>query len=183
VFDWTGAFVIVAVAAGAWRYGAARNARWSTLAGRLPATKVADLAEGKQVKVVGVIEPQQTMPAPLTQRPCVGWTIRSVAADGGWVLDRIARSGGCDFWLRDDDGGRVKVHGSRAALVVAGNHAISAARERGLVQREALFAPGDRITIVGMVRSELDPGGVSMYREAPTRLVLDGIPLWLLPAS
>ena len=34
-----------------------------------------------------------------------------------------------------------------------------------------------------MVRRELDPGGVSMYREAPTRLVLDGIPLWLLPAS
>jgi hypothetical protein len=178
-----GAFVIVAVAAGAWRYGAARGARWSTLVARLPATKVADLVEGKQVKLVGVVEGNQTMPAPLTQRPCVGWTIRSVAADGGWVLDRIARSGACDFWVRDDDGGRVRVHGSRAALVVAGAHAVSAARERGVVQREALFAPGDRVTIVGMVRSELDPGGVTMYREAPTRLVLDGIPLWLLPAS
>ena len=178
-----GAFVIVAVAAGAWRYGAARGSRWSTLIARLPTTKVADLVEGKQAKVVGVVEERETMPAPLTQRPCVGWTIRSVAADGGWVLDRIARSGACDFWLRDDDGGRVRVHGSRAALVVAGGHAVSAARERGIVQREALFAPGDRVTIIGMVASELDPGGVSLYREAPMRLVLDGIPLWLLPES
>ncbi|HWE29154.1 MAG TPA: hypothetical protein VHB97_14195, partial [Polyangia bacterium] len=70
-----------------------------------------------------------------------------------------------------------------AALVVAAGNAISAARERGVVQREALVVPGDRISVIGMVRRELDPGGVSLYREAPTRLVLDGIPLWLLPAS
>ncbi|HEX8953925.1 MAG TPA: hypothetical protein VF945_18840 [Polyangia bacterium] len=183
MFDWMGAVVIVAVAGAAWRYGAARSARWSQLAARLPATRITELAEGTQVKVVGVIEERDTMAAPLTQRRCVAWTIRAVAADGGWVLDRIARSGACDFWLRDDDGNRVKVHGTRAALVVAAGHAISAARERGVVQREALFVPGDRIAVVGMVRSELDPGGVSMYREAPTRLVLDGIPLWLLPAS
>jgi hypothetical protein len=178
-----GAFVIVAVAASAWRYGAARASRWSMLAARLPVTAVADLAEGKQAKVVGVIEATETMPAPLTQRPCVGWTIRAIAADGGWVLDRVARSGACDFWLRDEAGGRVLVHGGRAALVIASGSAVSAARERGIVQREALFAPGDRVTIIGMVTRELDPGGVTMYREAPTRLTLDGIPLWLLPPS
>ena len=75
------------------------------------------------------------------------------------------------------------VRGERAALVVATGNAMSAAREAGVVQREALLVPGDRIAVVGMVRRELDPGGVTMYREAPTRLVLDGIPLWLLPAS
>ncbi len=178
-----GAFVIVAVAGAAWRFGAARTSRWASIAARLPATRVAELAEGKQVKVVGVVEERETIPAPLTQRPCVGWTIRAVAADGGWVLDRIARSGACDFWLRDEDGGRVLVHGGRAALVVASGGAVSAAREGGVVQREALFVPGDRLAIIGMVRRELDPGGVSLYRDAPTRLVLDGIPLWLLPAG
>ena len=178
-----GAFVIAAVAGVAWRYGAARTARWSAIAARLPATRVADLAEGKQVKVVGVIEERETLVAPLTQRPCVAWTVRAVAANGGWVLDRIARSGAGDFWVRDDDGGRVLVHGARAALVVATGAAVSAAREHGVVQREALFVPGDRIAVVGMVQRELDPGGVTMYREPPTRLVLDGIPLWLLPAS
>jgi len=178
-----GAFVFVAVAGMAWRYGAARGARWSSLAARLPVTRIEDLAEGKQVKVVGVVEERDTMPAPLTRRPCVGWTVRAVAADGGWVLDRIARSGACDFWLRDDEGGRVRVHGGRAALVVASGNAVSAARERGVVQREALMVPGDRVAVIGMVRRELDPGGTTMYREAPTRLVLDGIPLWLLPAS
>lgn len=183
MFDWMGAVVIVAVAGAAWRYGAARTARWSAIAARLPETRIPDLAEGKHVKVVGVIEERDTITAPLTRRPCVAWTVRAVAADGGWVLDRIARSGACDFWLRDDDGNRVKVHGTRAALVVATGNAISAARERGVVQREALFVPGERIAVVGMVRSELDPGGITMYREAPTRLVLDGIPLWLLPAS
>ena len=183
MFDWMGALVIVAVAGAAWRYGAARSARWSALAARLPETRIPDLAEGRQVKVVGFVEDKELTTAPLTGRPCVAWTIRAVAADGGWVLDRIARSGACDFWLRDDDGHRVKVHGTRAALVVAGGNAVSAARERGVVQREALFVPGDRIAVVGMVRRELDPGGVSMYREAPTRLTLDGIPLWLLPTS
>jgi len=183
MFDWMGAVVIVAVAGAAWRFGSARAARWSAIAARLPETPVADLAEGRHVKVVGVVEERDTITAPLTGRPCVAWTVRSVAADGGWVLDRIARSGACDFWLRDDAGGRVKVHGARAALVVATGNAISAARESGMVQREALFVPGERIAVVGMVRRELDPGGVSMYREAPTRLVLDGIPLWLLPAS
>lgn len=178
-----GAFVIVSVGWAAWRYGAVRSARWSAIAARLPETRVADLVEGKQVKVVGVVEERDTMAAPLTQRPCVAWTIRSVAADGGWVLDRIARSAAVDFWLRDDDGGRVLVHGARAALVVATGNAISAAREAGVVQREALLVPGDRIAVVGMVQRELDPAGVTMYREAPTRLVLDGIPLWLLPAS
>ncbi|HXU72691.1 MAG TPA: hypothetical protein VN947_25390 [Polyangia bacterium] len=183
MFDWMGAFVIAAVAGVAWRYGAARTARWSSIAARLPETRIGDLAEGAQVKVVGVVEDRETMPAPLTQRPCVGWTIRSVAADGGWVLDRIARSGACDFWLRDDAGGRVQVRGGRAALVVATANAVSAARVEGMVQREALFVPGDRIAVIGMVRRELDPTGVTMYREAPTRLVLDGIPLWLLPVS
>jgi hypothetical protein len=77
----------------------------------------------------------------------------------------------------------VLVRGTRAALVVATGNAISAARERGIVQREALVVPGDRIAVIGMVQRELDPGGTSMYREAPTRLVLDGIPLWLLPGS
>jgi hypothetical protein len=183
VFDWMGAFVIAAVAGVAWRYGAARSAQWSAIAARLPATRVGDLAEGKQVKVVGFVEDFDTIPAPLTQRPCVGWTVRAVNARGGWVLDRIARSGACDFWLRDDDGGRVRVHGGRAALVVATGNAVSAAREEGIVQREALVVPGDRVAVIAMVRRELDPGGTSMYREAPTRLVLDGIPLWLLPAS
>lgn len=178
-----GAFVIVAVAGAAWRYGAARTARWSSIAARLPETRIGDLAEGRQVKVVGVIEDRDTTAAPLTQRPCVGWTIRAVAANGAWVLDCIARSGACDFWLRDADGARVQVRGARAALVVATGNAVSAAREQGVVQREALFVPGDRVAVVGMVRRELDPGGVTMYREAPTRLVLDGIPLWLLPAS
>ena len=178
-----GAFVIVAVAGVAWRYGAARTARWSSIAARLPETRIGDLAEGAQVKVVGVVEDRETIPAPLTQRPCVGWTVRAVAADGGWVLDRISRSGACDFWLRDADGARVKVRGGRAVLVVATGNAVSAARESGVVQREALFVPGDRVAVIGMVRRELDPGGVTMYREAPTRLVLDGIPLWLLPVS
>ena len=178
-----GAFVLAAVAGAAWRYGAARTARWSSIAARLPATPIGELAEGRQVKVVGVVEDRDTIPAPLTQRPCVGWTIRTVAADGGWVLDRIARSGACDFWLRDDSGGRVRVHGARAGLVIAIGNAVSAARERGMVQREALLVPGDRVAVIAMVRRELDPGGVSMYRDAPTRLVLDGIPLWLLPAS
>ena len=56
-----GAFVIVAVAGAAWRFGAARTSRWASIAARLPATRVAELAEGKQVKVVGVVEERETI--------------------------------------------------------------------------------------------------------------------------
>ena len=178
-----GALVIAAVAGFAWRYGAARNAQWANVAGRLPATRVEALAEGAQVKVVGTVEERDTIPAPLTGRLCVGWTVRAVNASGGGVLDRIARSGACDFWLRDDDGGRVLVRGVRAALVVTSTNAISAAREANLVMRESLLVPGDRVAVIGMVRRELNPSGIALYREPPTQLVLDGIPLWLLPAS
>lgn len=180
MFDLVGAFVMAAIGAGVWRAASQRRA-WARALARLPATRAADLVEGRQTKVVGVVEPGPTMPAPLTARPCVGWTIRAVAASGGGVYEGIRRSGACDFVLRDDDGGRVPVRAGRAALVIAGADPISAAREGGVVQRESLLRPGDRVTVVGMVQRELDPGGVAIYREAPTRLVLDGIPLWVLP--
>jgi hypothetical protein len=183
VFDWSGAIVLGMIFGGVVRY-ALRARSWTDVLARLPETRVAELAEGKQTKVTGVIEAPTTITAPLTGRPCVGWTVRSVGVDAAWVVDRVARFGACDFWLRDADGGRVLVHGTRAALVLANASGISAARdERGLVQREAIFAPGDRVTVVGMVRRELDPGGVAMYREAPTRLSLDGIPLWIVPVD
>jgi hypothetical protein len=103
-----------------------------------------------------------------------------VAASAGNVVGRPLRSGACSFVVRDADGGRVTVRGERAALVLVDGGAISAARIGGVVQREAIVCAGDEVTVVGMVRRELDPGGTSLYREPPTRLVLDGIPLWIL---
>jgi hypothetical protein len=182
VVDFVGAFIMLAIASGVWRSAAQRRA-WSSAVARMPACRGADLVEGRQVKLVGVVEAAQTIAAPLTGRPCVGWTIRAVVAAGGAVHAGVRRSGACDFVVRDDEGVRVPVRGVRAALCVANGEPISAAREDGVVQRESLLRPGDRVAIVGLVRRELDPGGVAMYRDAPTRLVLDGIPLWILPAK
>jgi hypothetical protein len=178
-----GAFVMVAIGAGVWR--AATGLRsWSRALARLPETRAADLEEGRQVKVVGVIAEGRTVAAPLTQRPCVGFSVRAIGTgrhEAGNVLSgRVLRSGACQFMLRDPDDGTVLVHGERAAMVLADGAAISAARINGVVQREAVLRVGDEVTVVGMVQRELDPGRVSMYREPPTRLVLDGIPLWIL---
>src|SRR5262245_45138203 len=130
------------IVGGVVRY-ALRGRAWSDVLDALPETRVADLAEGKQTKITGVIESTTTVAAPLTGRPCVGFTVRSVGVDAAWVVDRVARSGACDFWLIDDAGARVKVHGTRAALVLATAAGISAARdERGLVQRESILVAG-----------------------------------------
>jgi hypothetical protein len=184
VFDWMGAFVMVAIGVGVWR-ATTRGRSWARAVERLPATAVRDLAEGRQVKVVGVVEPGATVAAPLTQRPCVGWTVRAVRVNEGlWVVGRTDRSGACDFVLRDAAGDRVWVRGRRASLVLTDGSPISAGRDQAAgVLRESILEPGAMVTVVGMVRRELDPGGVSIYREAPTRLALDGIPLWILPAD
>ena len=172
MFDWMGAFVMVAIGAGVWRAAAAR--RWLSALERLPVTPANELVEGRRAKVIGVVETAQSTAAPLTQRPCVGWTVRAVQTG------RIMRSGACRFTLRDDDGDAVLVHAERAAMVLAENDGVSAARVEGLVHRESIVCAGDVVTVVGMVRRELDPSRPSMYREPPTRLVLDGIPLYVV---
>jgi hypothetical protein len=178
MFDWVGAFVMAAIGAGVWRAAAGMRS-WSRALARLPETRAADMQEGRQVKLVGVVDDARTVAAPLTQRPCVGWSVR-VAGQNLSSMGRVLRSGACSFVVRDPDGGRVIVHGERAAAVLVDGGAISAARVGGVVQRESILCAGDEVTVVGMVRRELDPGGASLYREPPTRLVLDGIPLWIL---
>lgn len=170
---------MVAIGAGVWRAAAGLRS-WSRALARLPETRAADLQEGRQVKLVGTVEASRSIAAPLTQRQCVGFSVRAVGYGARDVVGRVLRSGACQFVVRDPDGGSVIVRGERAALVLADGGAISAARVEGVVQRESILCAGDEVTVVGMVRRELDPGGVSMYREPPTRLVLDGIPLWIL---
>jgi hypothetical protein len=182
VFDWMGAFVMVVIGLGVWRAGT-RGRAWERATERLPATPIRELSEGRQTKVIGVVESGQTMNAPLTQRECVGWTIRAVRVNEGlWVVGRTDRSGACDFVLRDAAGDKVWVRATRATVVIADGDPISAGRDAAAgVLRESILRPGDAVTVVGMVQRELDPGGTSIYREAPTRLALDGIPLWILP--
>jgi len=182
VFDWVGAFVMAAIGVGVWR-ASRRGSAWVRAVERLPTSLVRELNEGRQVKLEGVVEPGETVTAPLTQRPCIGWTVRSVRVNEGlWVVGRADRSGACDFVVRDAAGDRIWVRARRAAFVYTEGSPISAGRDATAgVLRESILSAGDAVTVVGMVRRELDPGGVSIYREAPTRLVLDGIPLWILP--
>ena len=166
-------FVLIAIGSGVWR-GMANMRSWSRVLQRLPVTAAADLVEGRQVKFVGVVADGGAVAAPLTQRPCVGWTIREVRSGG------IVNSAAASFVARDAAGGTVTVHGERAAMVLADAEGISAARVGAQVHRETLLRVGDEVTIVGMVRRELNPKSTSLYREPPTRLALDGIPLWIL---
>jgi hypothetical protein len=63
--------------------------------------------------------------------------------------------------------------------VVATSGALSVARDGGRVVRESVIEVGDEVTVVGLVRRDLDPMGQSSYREPPTRLVLGG-PVWII---
>lgn len=171
------------IAMGVWR--SARNlGGWQRAVDRLPTVRAGELREGQRAKLVGIVEAAETIVAPLTGRPCVAWTVRAIGLGAEpAAVGRARRSAAGDFIVRDADGGRVIVRGERAQVVLVDGAPISAARVAGAVQRESILVQGDAVIVVGMVRRELDPGGEAMYREAPTRLVLDGIPLWILPAK
>jgi hypothetical protein len=145
----------------------------------LPARRIADLADGEDVRIRGQIRAATTRPAPMSGRPCVYsrvtvrehrrigdthlWFILfqeearadfSVVDDSGEVLVRMVRPQ--VSVVRDsvtECGGSVKVTPPQAAMLLRHGEAsqLYLGCERTLRFEEGVLEPGERVSVVGRV--------------------------------
>jgi hypothetical protein len=146
-----------------------------------PRRTIADVPDGAQARIVGVVEEGARIAAPRSGRACVLYEVvaeryRSDGDGGAWHA--VGReTGGVPFTLRDGTG-RALVDPANAWLIL--EPAASRGSEHGqtLRYREGIVAAGDTIAVFGPGVREPDPDGAaraSGYRELPpTRLHVAG---------
>jgi hypothetical protein len=172
---------------------------------RAVATPIGEAKEGV-AKVVGVVEAIETLTAPISGRACVYYeaVVHEVGNRSRNLLIRETRS--CDFLVRDETGvARVEMThvepkvekdayvragelpeptAELEALLARHGHAGRAKRAR-LAYREGAIEVGERVSVLGAVAREPDPGAKSAggYRDPPTRAVLRSGPGVVLELS
>lgn len=174
--------VVLAVAVALWWFSADQVARRAML--QTPRSAIADAQDGQVVRVVGVVEAEATVEAPISGRPCVAWRVK--------VEEKQRSNNGTRWDTVIDDHDEVAfsvVEGDARALVrplrvhavlEQDGHATSgflddatprleaflAARGRsstGLVfnrtmrYREGVVEPGELVAVVATARWERDP--------------------------
>ena len=159
--------------------------------------RVVDARDEQMVRVAGrvVAEDGALLTAPVSGRPCVAWELSftTPAFGGERIMDRRDTVG----FIVEDDSGRAHVAAEIAvwalqaraegegpgkdvpptlAAWLAENHASDQWREiRRLRWRETRVEPGDQIAVVGIAHVSIDSEGeAATYRDAPTRVVIDG---------
>lgn len=153
-----------------------RDRRLRRAAEKLPVTAMRDAVEGRPVKVMGTVElPRPPLWAPISGRGCAGWAVDLQEEGDGWntVLTEWRAE---DFVIVDEVGHAFLAKHGRGP---GGPFAAGAYR-----CSEGIIEPGERVTVVGVARRELDPApraADGSYREAPMRLVFDAAagPLWI----
>lgn len=154
---------------------------------------IRDVREGEIVKLTGVVRglgPLVT--APLSRAPCVASSTKlEEPADGSWG-ERAHEVQAVDFVVEDATG-CARVVTSHVELHAVHDREVSDAKEleallarhggssRGLVlnrdfrYREAVFEPGQRVSVLGVCRFEAEPGEAagSGYRDVPKRVVVE----------
>jgi len=190
---------VCAVAAAGARY-LRSDARLESAAEKLPLTPMHQVADGRRVKVAGIVDPESArLSGPITGRLCVAWSVDVQAWDSRnhvWY-DVLTEWRSEDFVLVGDgvsarvviDGAKVVYEHDNEACATSRTPPPERVREflarhgfslnymgrRMYRCREAVLEPGERIVVVGKARRELDGtpvgGGGGAYREPPQRLV------------
>jgi hypothetical protein len=174
--------VIVVIFLASWWFSADQRARRAMKA--VPRRRVAEVIEGEKARVVGRVEVERTVTAPLSGRPCAYWRVvveekRSSGKSSHWrtIIDE---HDGVDFFLRDEDGkALVKTafvhavlekdsHFSSGLFDDAGPELEAFLAQRGhsstglvfnktMRYREGVVEPGELVAAVGVGRWERDP--------------------------
>lgn len=81
----------------------------------IPRKRIADVLDGEQVRIVGVVEARETVTAPLTGRPCAYWRVvvreRRLGTRPRFV-QILEDQDGTDFVVRDETGSAKVIHES-----------------------------------------------------------------------
>jgi len=180
---------------------ARRRARLRKAFRRNKRVRIADVVEGQMVRIVGTIAPlHRPLEAPVTGRPCVGWTavvdqVGQQRGGGGLLVEKQR----CQELLVEDVSGRARVPAvpTELLLVEDGRITTGAFKEpdprierflqshgystKGFLTNrqyrfsEGVLEPGERIAVIGVGTWEPDPDGASRgqgLREAPRRLFI-----------
>ncbi len=200
--------VVALFAAGSWIASlVGRDARLRRAAEKLPVTPMRDVVDGRPVKVMGTVDlPRPPLVAPISGRGCAGWAVDLQEQADGWSTV-VTQWHAADFVIVDETGHAARIVVARADVVYELDAAATASwseppgeRLRAFLAKhgravegplsspyrccEGIIEHGERVTIVGTARRELDPSPRALdgsYREAPTRLVFDAAdgPLWI----
>lgn len=193
--------VVALFSAGSWVASlVGRDQRLRRAAEKLPVTAMRDAVEGRPVKVMGIVDlPRPPLVAPISGRGCAGWAVDLQEEGDGWqtVLTEWHAE---DFVIVDETGHAARIVVAKAELVYELDAAATASwseppseRVRAFLARhgrrpagpfaagayrccEGIIEHGERVTVVGVARRELDPSPRAVdgsYREAPMRLVFD----------
>ena len=148
---------------------------------RVRTTAIASLQEGDLTKITGVIAPRAPMlRSAVEKQPCIGYSMAvETTEDAGWRP--VLNSGECvSFFVRDESGTAV-VEGN---IVIAPHpecwvadaaciRGVTTTRCCGPPSRAAVAIgrscckPGDRVSVLGRARMEIDPAGRSSFRDPP----------------
>ena len=167
-----------------WRRWQRRAPRRALERGR-PAA-IASLQEGSLTKIIGVIAPRAPMlMSAVLKQPCIGYSTAVEAPEAtGWRP--VLNSGRCASFFVTDESGTAVVEGN---IVIAPHPDIGwetppasmfprsdddgslpslrPSLEGQTRYREILLKPGDRVTVLGRAKMEIDPAGRSSFRDPP----------------
>jgi hypothetical protein len=160
---------------------------------------IAALRDGELAKIRGVVRAREALlTSPISERACVGYRvlIDDVTHDPDQLVNGLVRREAWSSFLVEDETGSVAVQGSLDVAIdpsafasetplPPGVHALLAEekvrtwdlfRPRRFWYREWLLKPGDRVSVVGRPRLQVDPAGRASFREEPRLHVMAGTP-------
>lgn len=149
----------------------------------VPLRRIKDVVEGEKARVIGEVEAERTVAAPLSGRPCTYWRVTVLEQRGGknrhWVTV-VDEHDGVDFFLRDG-AAKALVKTELVQAVLDKDAKLSSGvlndatpqleaflAERGhstqgwifnktMRYHEGVVEPGERVCVVGVGRWERDP--------------------------
>lgn len=175
-----------------WWFEPRRRARRALAAAR--EVRLADVKNGDRPRVTGIARPlEHATSSPIGRRPCIGYDLvveERAPGDNDWRV-ALERSSCAPFALVDE-GARAVVEGpfmleldpddrgdiwanlppALFALLEEARVPLTGmfGRDKAFRFREALLAPGDRVTVLGRVFVEPQPGGLRDGFRAPPML-------------
>ncbi len=190
-----------------------RDAHIRRRVNKMRLTPMRDVVDGRRVKVSGIVDlPAPPLTAPLSGRPCAAWSVVLQEPAEGWHT--VAQeSVAAEFSLVDETGMSARVTAGNVEIVYSLDVGVESGWNRPPTERlreilvrhqkeldsffgrprryralEGVIEHGERVTVVGRARREIDPNPRVLgdpYREPPQRLVLtadhDG-PIFILDA-
>jgi len=154
---------------------------------RTKPTAIASLQQGDLTRITGVIAPRApTLMSAVGKESCIGYSTAVESATGGGEWRPVLNAAACASFFVTDESGTAVVDGNiviaphpdsgwgtaPASLLPRTDDGRSLASRAPTLQkrtryREILLKPGDRVSVAGRAKMEIDPAGRASFRDPP----------------